>query len=121
MYNASMSNPSLYKRKLGTPISKFEKKLCGSVCITVMLIFLIGPFVIFSDSIAQLNPVIDSKISLGIVITENFDDGTPQKNYEFPLFHTESSLSMADFKEDDFKSSKYHEYPETKFFTEHQV
>jgi len=76
-----MSNPSYYKRKLGTRISKSEKILCGGFCITVMLIFLIGPFLIFSDSIAQLNPVIDSKISLGIVITESFDDGTPQKKY----------------------------------------
>lgn len=86
-----------------------------------MLFFLVGPFLIFSDSIAQLNPVLNSKISIGISITENFYDGTPKKYYEFPLFHTESSLSMMDFKHDDFRSSNYHTYPETKFFTDDQV
>ena len=69
MFNAKNSNPPYYARKLGTKISAGEKRFCGCFCISVMLFFLVGPFLFFSDLryIADSNPVNDAKISLTVI------------------------------------------------------
>ena len=95
MFNAKNSNPPYYARKLGTKISGGEKRFCGCFCISVILFFLVGPFLFFSDLryIADSNPVNDAKISLTVIFNEPVADG-PNRTYEFPLFSTSSPLSI---------------------------
>jgi piezo-type mechanosensitive ion channel component 1/2 len=61
MYNAKMGNSSYYEKKLGKKVSPIEKKICGCVCLGIMLFFLVGPFVFFSNMrfIAAYNPIND--------------------------------------------------------------
>lgn len=72
MYNAN-NNVAAYQRKLGTKTTKFEKQLCGCFCLSVMLFFLVGPFLFFSNLryIANYNSITDSRIALTLAITES--------------------------------------------------
>jgi hypothetical protein len=47
-----------------------EKKICGCFCLGIMLFFLVGPFVFFSNMrfIAAYNPINDLKIDLALQI-----------------------------------------------------
>ena len=64
LYNAKMGNSSYYSRKLGSKIGPFEKKFCGCFCLGIMLFFLVGPFVFFSNMrfIAAYNPINDLQL-----------------------------------------------------------
>jgi hypothetical protein len=104
MFNATNGNPGLYKRKLGTRVSSFEKRLCGSICVSVMLFFLVGPFLFFSNLryIASDNPVLDATLGVKITITDNRMD-IPEV-YEYPLYYTETPLSIYQMSENFFKN-----------------
>lgn len=121
MFNATNGNPGLYKRKLGTRVTGFEKRLCGSICVSLMLFFLVGPFLFFSNLryIASDNPVLDASIGVTIKITDN--DVSPPQMYEFPLYETHSPLSIYQMSDYFFEKKKYNERPETKFFDVSQV
>jgi hypothetical protein len=71
LYNACNGNPGLYKRKLGTRISVFEKRFCGCICLSIMLTLLVFPFLFFSNLryISKGNPISDA--TLGITIKIN--------------------------------------------------
>lgn len=89
MYNATNGNPGLYKRKLGTRVTAFEKRFCGSICLSIMLFFLVCPFLFFSNLryIASDNPVLDAAIGVTVRITERFPDTKdPDMMFEFPLY-----------------------------------
>jgi len=90
MFNAKMSNTSYYKRKLGQKIGPFEKKFCGSICLTIMLFFLVGPFVFFSNLriIAAYNPISDLSIDFAIQIQDNASNETVKSTYEFKLYQS---------------------------------
>lgn len=119
MFNNRNSNKSYFERKLGETISKCEKWICGCFCLTAILFFLIGPFLFFSNLsyIAQQNPVKDAVIDFTIKITEK-DAGI---TYEFPIFYTDSPISMEPMSEEEFSARGYDELPETKFFEPSQV
>ncbi len=90
MFNAKMSNTSYYKRKLGQKIGPFEKKFCGSICLTIMLFFLVGPFVFFSNLriIAAYNPISDLSIDFALQIQDNASNDTIKSTYEFKLYQS---------------------------------
>lgn len=121
MFNAKNSNTSYYTRKLGTKISGGEKRFCGCFCLSIMLFFLVGPFLFFSDLryIANENPVIDAKI--GVTLHVSNETADISERYEFPLFETSNPISMYAMTEDDFDNNKYNQRPETKFFDYTQV
>ena len=79
---------------------KFEKCLCGCFCLGVILFFLVGPFFLFSNLsyIADENLVTDATIDFGIKI----EDIDRQEVYEFPLFYTDSPLSMLAMSEKEY-------------------
>lgn len=68
MFNAKMGNQSYYQRKLGTKVGPIEKKICGCICLGIMLFFLVGPFVFFSNMrfIAAYNPINDLKLDFAL-------------------------------------------------------
>jgi len=68
MYNSKMGNQGYYSRKLGTKIGRIEKRICGCVCLGIMLFFLVGPFVFFSNMrfIATYNPINDLQLDFGL-------------------------------------------------------
>lgn len=121
MFNATNGNPGLYKRKLGTRISTFEKKLCGITCTSILLFFLVGPFLFFSNLryIASDNPVLDSAIGVSVRINSNTQP--IERNWEFPLYQTNSPISIYQMGQTYFELKKYNERPETKFFEVSQV
>jgi Piezo non-specific cation channel, R-Ras-binding domain len=121
MFNATNGNPGLYKRRLGTKVTGFEKRFCGSICVSLMLFFLVGPFLFFSNLryIAADNPVLDAAIGVKVKITNA--TSFPPEMHEFPLYKTKSPVSIFPMDEDRFKQKKYDERPETKFFDVSQV
>jgi len=61
MFMAKMGNTSYYEKKLGKKITPMCKRIWGSFCLGIMLFFLVGPFVFFSNMrfIAAYNPIND--------------------------------------------------------------
>lgn len=117
MYNAKNANPDYYSRKLGTKITRGCKQFCGCFCLGVMLFFLVGPFVFFSNLryIANYNDVTDARV--GIKININKTVGLePIESYEFPLYYTNNPLSIFPMSEEIFNNKSYNVLPETKFF-----
>ncbi len=112
-------NAGYFKRKLGERIFAFEKWLCGCFCLGVILFFLVGPFLMFSNLsyIAVQNLVEDAQVD----ITLKIFDQTNQENYRVPIFQTANPLSMDVMEEGEFISRNYHTNPETKFFMPNQV
>ena len=112
-------NKGYFERKIGTRIVRFEKCLCGCFCLGVILFFLIGPFFMFSNLsyIADTNLVNDAKVDFQI----NILNTDKLETYEFPIFNTDSPLSMISMKDDDFIRHGYNKLPETKFFEPEQV
>jgi len=124
MYNAYNGNKSYYERKLGERITGFEKRLCGCICTSIMLFFLVGPFLFFSNLrfIANFNPVNDLKIDFSMHITHvNNTNTNLNQKYEFKLFSTDSPMIMYQMKKEEFDSYNYSKWPETKFFEPEQV
>jgi hypothetical protein len=99
---------------MGTVITKFEKYLCGCFCLGVILFFLLGPFLMFSNLsyIAKENLVTGVDTNLLIKIS-NEENG---ELYEFPLFETTSPIYIQPMNKTEFETSKYNIFPETKFF-----
>jgi Piezo non-specific cation channel, R-Ras-binding domain len=123
MYNAKSGNPDYYNKKIGVKISRGCKQFCGCFCLSVMLFFLVGPFLFFSNlrAIANYNSVTDSRVGIKILISENFGEELPPHNYEFPLFYTNNPISIYPMSEEVFNNKTYNIRPETKFFDWQQV
>jgi hypothetical protein len=113
------SNQAYVKKSLGSKILKGEKIICGCFCLGVMLFFLVGPFLMFSNLsyIATSNLATDAAIDFTIKI----HDDPHLKTFEFPIFNTDSPLSLTTMQEAEFISREYHKTPETKFFEPSQV
>jgi hypothetical protein len=112
-------NKGYFERKLGTKIYRFEKCLCGCFCLGVILFFLVGPFLMFSNLsyIADTNLVTDVYLDFQIKI----EDTLKQETYEFPIFYTDNPLSLLNMEEAEFYKNDYGRLPETKFFEPSQV
>ena len=67
--------------------------------------------------IADTNLVNDAKVDFQI----NILNTDKLETYEFPIFNTDSPLSMISMKDDDFIVHGYNKLPETKFFEPEQV
>ena len=109
LYNATNGNPGLYKRKLGTRVSVFEKRLCGCFCTWLMLGLLVFPFLFFSNLryIAAENPVTDASLGVIVKIHQHMNDGLSPMHYEFPLFKTSSPLRIYGINETQFEAKQY--------------
>lgn len=119
LYFFKNGNRGYFERKLGTRIVRFEKCLCGCFCLGVILFFLIGPFLMFSNLsiIADSNLVTDGFVDFQI----NIQNTERYETYEFPIFNTDSPLSMPIMDEKEFEFRNYSKMPETKFFENEQV
>lgn len=80
MFFAACSNKNYYIRKLGTRIDKWEKWLCGCICINIFLIFLIGPFLAFSNLsiFSTYNLVTDGTLTFNAKLKDLSTDETYQ-------------------------------------------
>lgn len=125
MFNAQVSNGSYYAdNKLGKRIKPFEKKLCGTFCITLMLFFLVGPFAFFSNMsfVATYNPINDLKMGFGLSVIESRNNASEaDTRYEFKLYQTQSPILIYQLDEEQFNKQNYSTLPETKFFDPPQV
>jgi hypothetical protein len=119
MFFFKNGNKAFFERKLGTRISRFEKCLCGCFCLGTILFFLVGPFFMFSNLsvIADQNLVIDAQMEF----TLKLHDLALQETYEFPIFQTDSPVSMKSISERDYEKRGYNLLPETKFFDPEQI
>jgi len=112
-------NKGAFERKLGTRITRFEKCLCGCFCLGAILFFLVGPFLMFSNLsiIADENLVTDAQMQFNIKL----HDMELQETYEFPIFNTDSPVSLKTMSDIEFEKRGFHLLPETKFFEPSQV
>lgn len=83
------------------------------------MFFLVGPFFMFSNLsvIADQNLVIDAQMEF----TLKLHDLSLKETYEFPIFQTDSPVSMKSISEDDYESRGFNKLPETKFFDPEQI
>lgn len=72
MFHAKCVNKSYFGKKFGEAIDKVEKWICGCFCLSVILFFLVGPFLMFSNLsfIADENLVTDQSMSFTIKIED---------------------------------------------------
>jgi hypothetical protein len=71
---AKVSNYSYYNDKeVGDKISGCEKCLCGGILTSIILFFLIGPFLLFSSSgvLSAYNSVTDAKFTFDLVVNNS--------------------------------------------------
>jgi hypothetical protein len=73
MFLANISGYYTYKKKFGDKIAVAEKWICGCLCVGIIMFFLIGPFLMFSNLsfIASYNMATEASVSLGIKIKNN--------------------------------------------------
>jgi len=119
MFNSKMGNTSYYEKKLGKKVSPMEKKICGCFCLGIMLFFLVGPFVFFSNMrfIAAYNPINDLQIDFALQIKDNSSNETFKSTYEFELYKSQTALQIYELNETEFNDVyNFSTYPETKFF-----
>lgn len=100
MFLANISGFYTYKKVFGSKIDKIEKCICGCFCVGLILFFIVGPFLMFSNLsfIASENLVVDATMDFGITIIDNDLENT----YKFPLFSASDALSIDTFTEDEF-------------------
>ena len=88
--------------------------ICGCFCVGIILFFLIGPFVMFSNLsfIASYNLVTDANVKLGVKI----QDREQKETYQFPMYLASSALNIETITEEQFDRWGFDVAPETKFF-----
>lgn len=67
--------------------------------------------------IADQNLVIDAQMEF----TLKLHDNRLEETFEFPIFQTDSPVSMRSINEREYEKRRYHIYPETKFFEPEQI
>lgn len=72
MFFAKVANKYYFKRKLGTMIDGVEKCICGCCCVGTILVFLIGPFLMFSNlsMFSEYNMVTDAVVTFDMKLTD---------------------------------------------------
>ena len=104
-----------FNHKLGEVVHWLEKVICGCFCVGIIMFFLIGPFLLFSNLalIASSNLVIGGTAAFNLQMTNTSSGET----FKFPLYTTTSPLSINTMSEDEFNSLSYDTNVDTKFFT----
>lgn len=103
---AKISGKNTYiLHKLGDKVHWLEKCICGCFCVGLILFFLVGPFLMFSDLsyIASENLVTGLTTTFDVTIT-NLNNS---EAYAFNLYKTSNPLNIALFLEDEFYLNKY--------------
>ncbi len=124
---AKTSTLSYNRKVLGAEVSKFSKICFGYICTTIMLSFILGPFLMFSSigGMTMYNPVIYNDLQFWVQVnvtstrTEGFGNetliSTDSQVVPFKLYDNESP-SIYDFDEAMFRKRHFDGWPETKFF-----
>jgi hypothetical protein len=104
-YFYKCSNTSYFKRPWGEQIKKFEKYLCGCFCIGLIMFFLAGPFLFFSNlsAIAKPNLITDAELEFGIKIV----DGNSGNSFDFKLFESMTPLNLDTMQPSEFNLKGY--------------
>jgi hypothetical protein len=72
MYNNRNGNRITFYKPLGEKIGLFEKCFCGCFCLNLILFFLVGPFLFFSNlsSFSDENLIYDAALEFSIKIND---------------------------------------------------
>ena len=92
MYVAKCVNRDYMRRKLGTPIAKWEKCLVGFMLMLLVLILLAGPILLFS----AINPISVSMPTSGgrLEFKIGISNLTSSVSTEIPLFFTDQLTQL---------------------------
>lgn len=115
LYMYRCGNFAYTKKKTGSPIDKIEKCLCGWLCVTIIVVLLIGPLYLFSDIGTTLNPVVDIDVSLKLIMQNN--QGLKS---ELELFQTHNYLQMQSLNEKNVDEFELFQRNQKTFYLEPQ-
>jgi hypothetical protein len=122
-YIAKIANRGYFRRKLGTKISGLEKFLCGCCVSFLLLFFIIGPFLLFSNLgvVADYNPVKASTFEVNIKVKKPVDDLDHDRTFTklYNLYNTDTPKMYS--TDPLLIKNEFARHPELKFFDENQI
>lgn len=92
MFFAKASNKSYFEKKLGEKIHSIEKCICGCLCVGIIMLFLIGPLLMFSNlaMFSDYNLVTGATVAFNLKLA----DISTNENYQSQIYISQNALSL---------------------------